>query len=223
MKEKECIVPADVSQKIASFFTAYPLRTFDKRQTIVRAEQPLPGVFYLVEGRVSEYDITSTGNEVVVNIFKPGAFFPMSTALNSTPNPYFFEASTKVKAHIAPPSDAIQFLKDNPDVTFDLLARVYRGTDGVLRRMAHLMGGNARTRLLFELLNATSRFGEPQKDGTIFVALKESDLARHSGLARETVNRNIQELKATNLITITHNGITVNNLKQLEALLDTSV
>lgn len=56
-----------IPTKIAHFFTAYPLRTFDARQLLVRPEEPLPGVFYIVEGRVSEYDVTPSGNEVVVN------------------------------------------------------------------------------------------------------------------------------------------------------------
>lgn len=209
----------DIKAKVARYFTRYPLRTFDKREIIVRAEAELPGVFYLVEGRVSQYDITPSGNEVVVNVFKAGVFFPMSSAINNTPNHYFFEASTKVTAHVVPAADAVQFLKDNPDVTFDLLSRVYRGVDGVLRRMAHLMGGDSKSRLLFELLNAAYRFGETQPDGAVFVGLKEGDLARHSGLARETVNRVLQSLKAAGLVEIDRSGMTIKNLREIENLL----
>lgn len=208
-----------ISDKVPHFFTAFPLREFHKRELLIRPGEPLPGVFYLVEGRVSEYDVTPTGSEVVVNVFKPGAFFPMSAALNNTPNDYFFEASTKVKVHVAPPGSAAQFLQDNPDVTLDLLKRVYRGVDGVLRRMAHLMGGDAKSRLLFELLNAAHRFGEPQPDGSIYLGLREGDLARHSGLARETVNRNIQELKTAGLLEVGQGVIVLKDAKQLEAML----
>ncbi len=213
----------DITQKIANFFAAYPLRSFDKRQLIVRAEEMPAGVYYLIEGRVSQYDITPSGNEIVVNTFKPGAFFPMSTAINNTPNHYFFEASTAVTLRQAPMADAVQFLKDNPDVLFDLLGRVYRGVDGILRRQAHLMGGTAKTRLIFELLNAAYRFGELQPDGSITIGLKEGDLARNSGLARETINRGLQEIKATGLVTVTQSGITLTNPNKLEALLGTGI
>src|SRR6185503_19127193 len=119
----------NLPDKVSQFFTAFPRREFNKRELLMRPEELLQSVFYLVEGRVSEYDITSAGNEVVVNVFKPGAFFPMSTALNHTPNDYFFEASTKVAVHVVPPENAVQFLQDNPDVTLDLLKRVYKGVD----------------------------------------------------------------------------------------------
>lgn len=213
----------DVSRKIADFFTAHPLRLFDKGQVIIRPEEPLSSVFYLVEGRVSQYDITPGGTEVVVNVFKPGAFFPMSTALNRTPNPYFFEASTKVRARVAPADEAVRFLMDNPDVALDLLTRVYKGVDGVLRRMAHLMGGGAKSRLLFELLNAAHRFGEPQEDGSVHIPLKEVDLAKHSGLARETVNRTMQAFKTDGVLTVSRSGINVKDLARLELMLGTDV
>lgn len=209
----------NISDTITNFFTAYPLRTFSKRQIMVHAGEPLLNVFYVAEGRVSEYDITTAGNEVVVNVFKPGAFFPMSTAINGTINPYYFEASTKVTAHVVPADDAVRFLKSNPDVTFDLLSRVYRGVDGVLRRMAHLMGGDSKSRLVFELLNSAYRFGELQEDGSTFIPLKEGSIAKHSGLARETVNRNIQHLKTAGIVTVSRSGITISDVKRLETIL----
>lgn len=212
----------DTKQKIVTFFTGYPIRTFDKRQILIGPDDPLPGIFYIIEGRVSQYDITSNGTEVVVNVFKPRAFFPMSSAINNTPNAYFFEASTHVVAHVAPPADTVQFLRNNPDVTFDLLTRVYRGTDGLLRRTAYLMGGDAQSRLLFELLNAAYRFGELQKNGMTFVPIKETDLARHAGMARETVNRRLQNLKKAGLLEITHKGFAISDLAKLEARLNQS-
>lgn len=208
------------SKKIADFFSIYPLKIYDNREVVIHPQMPLLKVFYIVEGRVSQYDITSAGSEVVVNVFKSGAFFPMSTAINGTRNLYYFEASTEVIAHVAPPDDVVQFLKDNPEITFDLLSRVYLGVDGALRRMAHLMGGDSESRLLFELLNAAYRFGEQQEDGSILLPLKEGDIARHSGLARETVNRNIQNLKNSGLVSVEHNSIRITDTQKLEAILD---
>ena len=214
----------EITQKVDAFFKKFPLKTFDKGEFLIQAGNDPAGVFYLSEGRVSQYDISASGASAVVNVFKPPAFFPMAWAINRTHNYYFFEATTpKVIAHLAPADKAVAFLQDNPDVTFNLLSRVYRGTDGLQRRMAHLMAGGAKTRLLFELLNATYRFGEPRPDGVIFVPLKESDIATHSGLARETINRNLQELKDSGLVEITHLGFLVNDVAQLEAKLGSDV
>ena len=208
-----------ISKKVTEFFASYPERRFDTRELIARPGEDLPGVMYIIGGRVSQYDVTDTGNEVVVNAFKPGAFFPMSAAINNTPNEYFYEASLPTVVRIAPAAEVVEFLRQEPAVLFDLLSRVYRGVDGILRRMAHLMGGNARTRLVFELLNAAQRFGEFRPDGSVRIALKEGDIARHSGLARETVNRLIQNLKAEELIRVTTKGLVIPDAKRLEATL----
>ncbi len=212
----------NTTTKVAAFFGCYPLQTFDKRELLLHAEEPVDSVFYIVEGRVSQYDIAPNGNEIVVNVFKPGAFFPMSSAINNTENHYFFEASAPLQVRAAPKDEVIQFLRDNPEVVFDLLSRVYRGVDGVLRRMAHLMGGDAQSRVIFELLNAVYRFGEQSEDGT-HISLTEGDLAKHSGLARETISRLLQELKAAHLIEIRHGGVLVRDVTGLEARLGTKL
>lgn len=212
-----------VKQKITDFFTAYPLHAFPDQEIIIGANELPDRIFYIVSGHVSQYDITAAGNEVVVNIFKPGAFFPMSAVINNTPSQYFFETGNAMQARVVPAEDALRFLHENPDVVFDLLARVYRGVDGVLRRMAHLMGGNAKTRLLFELLNAAYRFGEPQPNGTVRITMAEQDIAKRSGLARETVNRTMRDLKASGLVIVERHVIILTDAALLEKMLSDDV
>lgn len=209
----------DVTRKVSDFFAKYPDRAFARRHILVHAGEEPAGVYFLVKGRVNQYDISPAGAEVVVNVYKPPAFFAMSWAINKTPNQYFFEAASDITVRIAPPEDVIAFLQDEPDVLFDLLSRVYRGTDGLLRRVAHLMGGDAKSRLIFEILNAAYRFGTDNGEGVIHVPLKEGDLAKHSGMARETVNRIIQGLKAAGLVEVDKTGLSVPDLKKLEAAL----
>lgn len=213
----------DVKAKVAAFFEHYPLHNYKKRELFLHAEEPINSVFYIVDGRVNQYDIAPNGNEVVVNIFKPGAFFPISSAINDTANHYFFEASTQLQMRVAPKAEVVHFLRDNPEVVFDLLARVYRGMDGVLRRMAHLMGGDAQSRLVFELLNAALRFGEQQPNDTILFHLTEGDLAKYSGLARETVSRLLQELKTAGLVETGHGRVSIKSMQGLEARLGTGL
>lgn len=203
-----------IAEKIESFFSGYPQRHYKKGQVLIHAHDEPTHVFHLLEGKVKQYDISDRGNEVVLNEFKPPAFFPMSYAINRTPNPYFFEAETNVVLRQAPNDDAVAFLKTNPDVLYDLLSRVYKGTDGLLGRLAHLMAGSARSRVLYELLIESHRFGEARGKG-IVIALTESDIGAHAGLARETVSREIHKLKAEGLISIINKEIWINDLDLL--------
>lgn len=206
-----------VSKKIEKFFAKYRLRHFDKRQILIYAGDDPPGIFHLISGQVRQYDITEKGEEVVVNVFKPPAFFPMAWAINKTPNQYFFETSEPTEIRMAPASDVVTFLKANHDVTYDLLSRLYSGTNGMQRRMAHLMGGSGHSRVLFELLVECKRFGKLQKNGLYILSMHEDELARRSGLSRETINRELVKLKTLKIINITHKEIIIKNLKRLEA------
>lgn len=205
-----------VAQKIDAFFSSCRLKKLAKNEVLFRPGEEPPGVYYLLSGQVKEYDISKQGNEIVVNVFKPPAFFPMSWAINKTPNQFFFETTDSITYRLMPADKTVVFLKDNPDVLFDLLARVYSGVDGLLRRTAHLMGGSARSRVLFEILIAAKRYGKSTGGGAVGVKLHEDELASRAGLSRETVSRELGKIKNLELIEVGRTGIIVRDISELE-------
>lgn len=209
-------MPPHIAQKVANFFAQYPLQYFEKGHILARSGQEPSGILYLVGGHVRQYDIAPSGDEVVVNIFKPPAFFPMSWAINHTPNTYFYEAFTKIVVRKAPAQEVVRFLRDNPDVTINLLARVYKGTDGLLARMVHLMQNSARARILFELILSCERYGK-LVGSKYSISLHETELAARVGLTRETVNREMRKLKKEGLVDVSPQGIIVTKLSALKA------
>jgi CRP/FNR family transcriptional regulator, cyclic AMP receptor protein len=161
------------------------------------------------------YLISRNGDEIVLNLFKPVAFFPMSWGINDSKNPYYFEAMDAVTVRRASKDQVLEFIKGNPDVIFDLLARVYRGLDGVLTRMAYLMAGNAYTRLITELIIIAKRFGTVGTEGIRF-SITEKDLSASTGMTRETVSREIKILKEKGLVTFQKNTLYISRIEELE-------
>lgn len=206
----------DISAKIDAAFSAYPKRTYPKGQILVFADESPDHIFYITKGRVRKYDVSYRGDEVIVNIFKPPAFFPMSEAINHTPNRYFYKTEEATEVHIVPDDDALQFIKESPDVMLDLLSRIYRGMDGLLGRLVQLMSGSAKSRLLYELLVESRRFGEKQDDGSISLSISEVDLAARAGMSRETVSREMKKIKTDGIVAVTNKGISVIDLASLE-------
>lgn len=212
-----------VADKINAFFSTYPKRTYKKGQILVFADESPEHIFYIVKGSVRKYDVSYRGDEVVVNVFRPPAFFPMSWAINRTPNKYFYKTESQAELHIVPVDDAMHFIKDNPDVLLDLVSRIYRGMEGLLGRVVHLMSGSAKSRLLYELIIECRRTGDKQKDGSYFLGLSEVDMAGRAGLSRETVSREMHNLKTAKLVSITTKGITVHDVNALEQKLGTAI
>lgn len=213
----------DITVKIETHFASYPLRKYPKGQILIHGGDDPQHIFYLIKGKVRQYDISYRGDEVVMNVYKSGAFFPMLWALTELPNRHFFSAENDVEVRIAPKGETLEFLKSNQDVTLDLLTRLYTGVDGLLGRMAHLMAGSARSRLLYELIIECKRFGEQNDNTALTIAVSEGDLAARAGLSRETVSREMQKLIKQGLAVLKPQGIQILDLKKLEETLGTEL
>lgn len=210
-----------IESKVEEAFSKFPKRTYPKGQILVFADETPDHIFYITKGRVRMYAVSYRGDEVIVNIFKPPAFFPMSGVINKSQNKYFYKTETETTLHIVPADAALTFLKENPEVTLDLLGRVYRGVDGLLGRLVHLMSSSAKSRVLYELFIESKRFGTSQQDGSIALDINEVDLAARAGMSRETVSREMKKIKAEGIVELTSKGIVIKDVAALEAKVTT--
>lgn len=209
----------NVSDKIEAFFSQFRVRKYSKGQILILSGDDTDYVYNLVDGRVKQYDVTYRGDEIILNTFKPPAFFPMSLAINKTDNPYIYEAESDIEVRQAPADEVIAFLKANPDVLFDLLSRVYRGVDGLIGRMVHLMASSAKGRLMYELLIECRRFGRNKPDGSCVLEVNEKELGSKAGLSRETVSREMSKLVRDKLVVSKPGLITIKNLDDFQVSL----
>lgn len=206
----------DVSAKIEAFFADYNTRHYKKGHILIYTGDDVPYVYHLLAGNVKQYAISYRGDEAVLNIFKPPAYFPMAHVINNTPAKYIFEADTDIEVRQAPGPAVVEFLHENPDVVYDLLSRVYMGSEGLLGRMERLMTSSAKERLTYELILECRRFGTTDKAGGVSVSVSEKDLGARAGLSRETVNREIHKLKAEGLIAVRRSTIHIPDMHALE-------
>lgn len=206
-----------VKKRLDNFFSQYRLYKFKKGEVLINAEENPPEVFYLTSGIVKRYAVTEDGDELTLNIYRPISFFPVSNAINNSLNHHFYEALTPVEVWAAPKEKVLEFLKNEPEVVFDLLGRIYKGLDGFFLRMEKLMGSGAEAKLMTELLIAAKRFGISNNQATVInLKLTEKDLAAQTGIARETVSRQLNKLKRKGLIEYKNKRLQINDLGKLE-------
>src|SRR5690606_19512659 len=122
-----------------------------------------------------------------------------------------------VQVQLAPKEQVIEFLQQTPAVMYDLLQRMYSGVDGLLLRTRYFMSGSAHNRLITTLLICAKRFGSsPVNSNSVELTITEKELAAQSGLARETISREIKILKEKNLVSLQKNKLRITDLHQLE-------
>lgn len=212
-----------VTEIIETFFEKFRVRSYAKGQVLLLNGEQSEYVFFIEKGKVKQYDVSYRGDEIILNVYKPGAFFPLSLAIANVPNKYIYEAETDIEIRQAPASEVVTFLKTNPEVLYDLMQRVYRGTEGLLGRMVYLMAGSAQSRLIYELLIEARRFGTVQPDGSCRITINEKELGARAGLSRETVSREMHVLKRENLVTTVNKVLAITNVAKLEQKLGKEV
>ena len=71
------------------------------------------------------------------------------------------------------------------------------------------MSGTAANRVAFELMVMAERFGEPTASGSLFIKVTEAQLAAQTGLVRETISRELANLKRGGTVKLSRGGLEV--------------
>ena len=206
-----------VKKRVKEFFTPFGSLTIKKGELIITPETQLNKVFYLESGFVRMFSISITGEELSLHTFRPGSFFPLLLIIAGIKNSYYFVASTSVKLRFASTAKVINFLKNEPDVLFDLCVRLARGLHGNLVRLEHIVLDQSYTQLVSLLLYFANHFS--QKSGNVQMIafpLTHKELAAWIGSSRETISRKLDILRTKNLIKNKGKYILISDIKLLE-------
>lgn len=188
-------------QKLITFFSLYPTFSYDKGVTLFGADEEPSGISYIVKGYVREYTISPSGIELTLHLFKPGSFFPLIWAMYSVQNAYIFETMTPVTIHRAPRDEVLEFIKKEPEILFSLCRGLLAGLDGLQSRIQYLVFGTAATRVISALLFLTKHFGEiVEKSFLLTNKFSHREIAAFAGVSRETVSRELENLRAKGII-----------------------
>jgi CRP-like cAMP-binding protein len=208
---------------ISVFFEKYALSRYAKGQIfLLEGEQP-DYVYYLIEGRVKVYNISYQGDEIILHVYKPPDFFPVSHVVNQTENKYIYEADSETAVRRAPIEEVRRLLAIHPSVTLNLLKQSYQFISDFLARQSLLMAGSARSRLIYELIVQCRNFSMKTEDDRYVLDIREKELASRAGVSRETINREVKKLKRDNLLIIDHRTIIIPNFNHLEQALRQSI
>jgi CRP/FNR family transcriptional regulator len=206
-----------IGSVLNKYFSKYKLITIDKNSTIIFSSDDPTGVYYLRKGYIKMNTITPDGNELTLNIYKPGTFFPMFWAIGDVPNQYSFQAMTQVSLNKAPKNEFIEFLQSNPVVLFDLTQRILRGTDGLITNIRHFLVGNSNHRVASTILMAAKRFGKKTNNGKVIISLSltHQDIADLAGMTRETTSLAIERLSKLKILKQVRRKFVIEDMEKL--------
>lgn len=191
--------------ELERFFADFRSFNFQKRELILRAGDPIPGIYFLKRGFVRLYTVSSQGEELTLIIFQKGDIFPITWAVNgfslASAKNYYLESLTNSELKRAGKSSFIKFIRSNPDAIFELTLRLTERLNGLLLRAESFVFGDAKSRVASILLICAQRFGKKTERGVeVQVPLTHSDIASLIGVARETASIEVKKFEKRGLI-----------------------
>lgn len=212
-------MPEEIRKQVDDFFGSYKEVSYPKGQLLLLPGDLTGNVYYLEDGRVSVYDISYRGDEIILFTFMPNSYFPMASVINNVANRFFYKTDTPARVRIAPAADFNTFIRNNSAMSYHLLSRAYNRFEYTLERTLHLVSGSARSRLIFELIVEFKSYGKGDSN-TGYIETSESSVASRAGLSRETVSREMKHLKEAGLVALTAHKIHLNDVATLTKLID---
>ncbi len=204
-------------EKLDSFFKHAKLFTYKKRALILHPNDTPSSVFYIKSGYLRVYRISEDGEELTLTILKPKDFFPLTYGISNPINYYYLEAITPLELWRLPHEQFLHFIKNNPDVLYELTTRILIRFDGVLTRMEYLVFSNAFIKVVTTLLICAKRFGEKVgNDIIVKVPLTHRDIATLVGITRETTSLEMKKLEKLGFLGRVGRLFVLKDVKKLE-------
>lgn len=207
--------------KLDALFSDSPVRHYKKGHILIFSGDTSDKFYSVLRGKIKVYDVNYRGDEVIIHKFGTPSYFPMSLVINQTGTEYIYEVEEDTDVKVINSQAVIEFLSKNPPVVLDLFANLYSVLNRVIAKYVLATTKNAKSRLIFAIINEYKKFAELDTYGARVLDISEAELAASSGLSRETVNREMKILKLKNLIVCGRRSLEVVSVNKLEEYLST--
>ncbi len=215
----------DAKAALKQFFSPYPTQRFKKGEIIIRDLDPFTNVYYIHKGHVRLYTVSDNGKEVSLFIYRSNWYFPTLIGFASAESRHNFEAMDSIEVSVAPFGEFVSFLRQSPEVLFDLVVTSGVLMDTYFKRIELLMTQSKRKSLAFMLLQFADAFSggeeKPLSAGWV-VPLSHQQIATWVNTSRETVSRHLEELKEEGIIDCANKKIYIRNKGALLAIVESS-
>lgn len=188
-----------------------------KGEIIVGTTDNPQEMFYIVSGRVGQYDISSSGYKVTVNSYGVGSFFSLSW-LYGAANDHYYEALEDCCIKSIPLKAMKKVFETDHAFSEHYISKLMRGLNGLYKRLSIHMVEDAQQRIIYELLLEVNRFHKENKNSRKVLTVPISTLASNTGLTRETVSREISRLIKEGYIEKQHRSIIITDVEKLKSI-----
>jgi CRP/FNR family cyclic AMP-dependent transcriptional regulator len=174
---------------------------FAKRGTIICNQGTKVSCLYLIkQGEILLTRLSSDGRETLISILGPGEFFGESSLLGGSAVTFSARATKRSKLLLLP-ERKFKILLEDPWSCRILLETTARRCDDAWTQMELLGCTHVRDKVRSGLMWLSGKIGVETQEG-VRIDLNQTQLARMVGCARETLSREVSELRRLRAIEV---------------------
>jgi len=206
-----------VIKKLNTFFESYQNHVYKIGDIIFLPGEEIIQIAYLKKGLVKMYIISEEGIEATIHVFRQGSFFPIMLAISSHKNKYYFEAMEDVETIKAPAQEVIAFIRNDPEILFDLTVRFGDAITGLMLRIEQLVSQTAYSKIVSLLLYWADTYRKKDENRYVIdLNFSHDQIGTWVGVARETVSRQMEKLEKKGIISHKNHQIVINDFEKLK-------
>lgn len=174
------------------------VRHFARRELVCRKDDPADGLYLLVSGQLQVMDVSEQGQEIGLNLIRPGAFFGELSVIDDRARSAHIMAIEPSTVGVVPQADARQLFYHLPGAA-EAMMRHLAGLVRTVTDYRVLLALPSALQRVFALLN---QLGRPMPGGLVVIQNmpKQHEVAIMVNTSRETVSRAIAQLVADGIL-----------------------
>lgn len=182
-------------------------------------------LFMITSGFVRAVSLQPDGERVHFCMYRAGDVFPLglTRVITDVNTPTFYDAKTRVTVRKIPLDKLLLAIQQDTHLRSVILEQTLAYQEILKTRILCSSYRHARKRVCAILVYLVDRFGVPYgEDIVVDVPMSHADIAEATGLARETVTRELRQLLADDVIAYKGKAITVKDTVRLKQILQSA-
>ena len=173
-------------------------------------------LYVIIEGKLKLGTSSGDGRENLLSILGPGEMFGELSLFDPGSRTSTATAVTDAKLHSLSHEKVIPWLKQNPEVSLQLLARLAQRLRRTNEAVGDLVFSDVPGRVAKALIDLGDRFGKTTAEGLLVNHdLTQEELAQLVGASRETVNKALADFAGRGWLKLDGRSVLITDVERL--------
>jgi CRP/FNR family transcriptional regulator len=201
--------------ELGTFCTTKREATYRKGQTVIQQGAPISEFIYVKDGLVKLYTQSTQGRNQIISLARPYDFISLLTIFSEQHYQYSVSAIEDTTVCIISLDKMKELVRENGNFALDLLERMSRTADNIIRNYNDINRKNLRGRIAYILLNFADTI---YLNDSFELPVSRKEIAELIGMTTENVIRILSEFRKEGIIRINGKEIAIADKPKLQFL-----